>query len=132
MRRELPSSIKEEIVVSYDKVRHLPYLRACLDESMRLFPPTAHGLPRVTPEEGWLITGDFIPGGTTVAISAYVAHGDEKISPEPEKFKPERWLTEESRSLQPYFVAFSAAASGCIGRNISYLEQTVLLASVLR
>jgi cytochrome P450 len=67
-----------------------PYLRACLNESMRLFPLTAHGLPRVTPEEGWLINGDFIPGGTTIAISAYIAHRDEKIFPEPEKFKPER------------------------------------------
>jgi len=67
-----------------------PYLRACLNESMRLFPLTAHGLPRVTPEEGWLINGDFIPGGTTIAISAYIAHRGEKIFPEPEKFKPER------------------------------------------
>ncbi|KAH6662722.1 putative cytochrome P450 [Halenospora varia] len=133
LREEVDSVVDaDETVVSYDKVRHLPYLRACLDESMRLFPPTAHGLPRVTPDEGWLINGDFIPGGTTVSMSAFVAHRDEKIFPEPEKYKPERWLGEEVKALQPYFVAFSAGARGCIGRNISYLEQTVLLASVLR
>ena len=33
--------------------------------------------------------------------------------------------------MQPYFITFSAGARGCIGRNISYLEQTVLLSSVL-
>lgn len=122
----------DKTVMSYVKVRHLPYLRACLDESMRLFPPTAHGLPRVTPAEGWLINGDFIQGGTTVSMSAFVAHRDERIFPELEEYKPERWLGEEGKALQPYFVAFSAGARGCIGRNISYLEQTVLLASVLR
>jgi cytochrome P450 len=111
-----------------------PYLRAFLNESMTLFPPTTHGLPRVTPEEGWLINRYFIPRGTTVAISAYeyTAHRDEKIFPEPEKFKPERWLGNERKPLQPYFVAFSAKARGCIRRNISILEQTVLLASALR
>lgn len=133
LREEIDSVMEEdEVVVSYDKVRHLPYLRACLDESMRLFPPTAHGLPRSTPADGLLVNGEFIPEGTTVSISAYVAHRDEKIFPEPEKYKPERWLGEEGKALQPYFVAFSAGARGCIGRNISYLEQTVLLASVLR
>lgn len=133
LRDEIDAVVDEdETVVSYDKVRHLPYLRACLDESMRLFPPTAHGLPRVTPAEGWIIGGDFIPGGATVSISAFVAHRDAKIFPEPETYKPERWLGEEGKALQPYFVAFSAGARGCIGRNISYLEQTVLLASVLR
>lgn len=122
----------DEVVISYDKVRHLPYLRACLDESLRLYPPTAHGLPRVTPEEGWQIKDTFIPGGTTVSISAFVAHRDESVFPNPETYYPERWLGEEGKALQPYFVAFSAGARGCIGRNISYLEQTVLLASVLR
>jgi len=37
----------------------------------------------------------------------------------------------EGKPLQPYFVAFSAGARGCIGRNISYLEQTVVPASAL-
>ncbi|KAH7072714.1 cytochrome P450 monooxygenase [Paraphoma chrysanthemicola] len=122
----------EDGVVAYDKVKHLPYLRACLDESLRLFPPTPHGLPRVTPPEGTNILGDYIPGGVTVAMSAMVAHRIESTFPQADKYIPERWLGEEGKSLQPYFLAFSAGARGCIGRNISYLEQTVVLASVLR
>lgn len=119
-------------VIAYDRVKHLPYLRACLDESLRLFPPTPHGLPRQTPTEGANILGDYIPGGVSVAMSAYVAHRQESMFPQPDKFIPERWLGEEGKALQPYFLAFSAGARGCIGRNISYLEQTVVLASVLR
>ena len=48
------------------------------------------------------------------------------------EFHPERWLGESGRNLQPYFLAFSAGSRGCIGRNISYLEQTVVLASILK
>tara|TARA_R110002003_G_scaffold110_3_gene9265 strand:+ start:5635 stop:7068 length:1434 start_codon:yes stop_codon:yes gene_type:complete len=122
----------EDGVVAHDKVKHLPYLRACLDESLRLFPPTPHGLPRVTPPDGTNILGDYIPGGVTVAMSAMVAHRVESVFPQADKYIPERWLGEEGKSLQPYFLSFSAGARGCIGRNISYLEQTVVLASVLR
>ncbi|KAH8812392.1 cytochrome P450 [Xylogone sp. PMI_703] len=120
-----------EIVAPYDKVRHLPYLRACLDESLRLFPPTTFGLPRRTPPEGAPILGDFIPGDTSVSISAYVAHRDEKVFPDPDQYRPERWLEDGAKELQAAFISFSAGARGCIGRNISYLEQTVLLASVV-
>lgn len=119
-------------VVAYDKVKHLPYLRACLDESLRLFPPTPHGLPRETPKDGVNILGDYVPGGVSVSMSAFVAHRQESVFPQADKYIPERWLGEDGKGLQPYFLAFSAGARGCIGRNISYLEQTVVLASVLR
>ena len=131
---ELDAALDDEPhgVVAYDKVKHLPYLRACLDESLRLFPPTPHGLPREVPPEGIYIADDFIPGGVSVSVSALVAHRSEAHFPKADKFIPERWLGEGGKILQPYFIAFSAGARGCIGRNISYLEQTVLLASVLR
>lgn len=120
-----------DVVVPYDKVRHLPYLRACIDESLRRSPPTSFGLPRRTPPEGAPIMGDYIPGETSVSISAYVAHHDPKVFPEPEEYRPERWLGDDAKDLQAAFLAFSTGARGCIGRNISYLEQTVLLASVV-
>lgn len=132
LRAEVDSVLDpSEVVAPYDKVRHLPYLRACLDESLRLFPPTTFGLPRRTPPEGAPILGDFIPGDTSVSISAYVAHRDENVFPQPDEYRPERWLEAGAKDLQAAFISFSTGARGCIGRNISYLEQTVLLASVV-
>jgi len=122
---------EDEVVASYDKVKYLPYLRACLDESLRIFPPTSHGLTRTTPPEGCFICGEFVPGNTSVSISAFVAHRDSNVFPDPESYKPERWLGEAGKELGQYFIAFSAGARGCIGRNISYLEQTVVLTSML-
>lgn len=132
LREEIDSVLDPSVVVApYDSVRHLPYLKACLDESLRLYPPTTMGLPRRTPSEGAPILGDYIPGDTSVSMSAYIAHRDEKVFPDAESFIPERWLGEDSKNLQAAFITFSTGARGCIGRNISYLEQTVLLASVL-
>lgn len=133
LRQEVDAVFEEdEVVASYDKVKHLPYLRACLDESLRIYPPISHGLPRETPPEGTSILGDWVPGNTSVSVSAYVAHRDESVFPQSHLYKPERWLGEEGKNLQPYFVAFSAGARSCIGRNISYLEQTVILATLVR
>lgn len=132
LREEIDGVLDEDDVVApYEKVKYLPYLRACLDESLRLFPPTSHGLPRTVPPEGSMILGEFLPGGVTVSMSAYVVHRDPVIFPQPEKYNPDRWLGEKGKELGPYFVAFSAGARGCIGRNISYLEQTVGLATMI-
>lgn len=132
LRGELDAALNEnEVVAPYDKIKHLPYLRACIDEAMRIFPPTTFGLPRRTPDEGAAILGDYIPGNTSVSMSAYVAHRNEMIFPEPEAYRPERWLEEGGKELQPYYITFSAGARGCIGRNISYLEQMVLLATLI-
>ncbi|RSL98139.1 hypothetical protein CEP52_010486 [Fusarium oligoseptatum] len=132
LRNELDSVLEaDEMVAPYDKVKHLPYLRACLDESLRLWPPTPQSLGRKTPPEGTTIMGQYIPGNTTVGISALVAHRDESVYPEAEKYLPERFLGEKGKELQSCFITFSAGARGCIGRNISYLEQAVCLASIV-
>ncbi|EFX05103.1 cytochrome p450 monooxygenase [Grosmannia clavigera kw1407] len=132
LRIEVDGALQpDEVVAPYQKVKYLPYLRAVLDESLRLTPPTTFGLPRRTPPEGVMVGSEHIAGDTTVSISAWVAHRDPVVFPDPERFMPERWLGDEARELQSGFVAFSTGARGCIGRNISYLEQTVLLASVV-
>ena len=132
LREELDAVLDEdEVVADYDKVKHLPYLRACLDESLRIFPPTSHGLPRETPPEGANVLDNWVAGNTTVSMSALVAHRLESVFPNADQYIPERWLGEEGKALQPYLIAFSAGARSCIGRNISYLEQTKAVASMV-
>lgn len=132
LRTELDSVLDpDEAVAPYDKVKHLPWLRACLDESMRLTPPNTMSVSRLTPPEGMEIMGHWFPGHTTVHSPPYAMHRNPDIFPDPEAFKPERWLAENSKDLQLHFIAFSGGSRGCIGRNITYLEQTLVLASLI-
>jgi cytochrome P450 len=133
LREELDTCLGDDNTIpAYAAVKNVAYLRACLDESLRLSPPVSFGLERKTPSEGTSISGKWIAGDTLVSVPAYLAHRDPSIFPDPEKYMPERWITEESRTVQKYFIPFSTGARGCIGRNISYIEQHVLLASLLR
>lgn len=134
LREEVDSVIDEdEIIAPYDKVKSLPFLRACLDEGLRISPPTSAGLPRRTPPEGAEILGQWIPGDTSVWMTIYAAHRDPDIFPEPEEYRPERWMDSEARKrMEPYFMPFSAGARSCLGRNITYLEQMVVLASIVK
>lgn len=48
--------------ISYAQVRGLPYLKACLDESMRLRPALSAGQQRRTPPEGMTVGGTWVEG----------------------------------------------------------------------
>lgn len=113
LREELDMVLDpEEEVAPYDKVKDLPFLRACIDESLRIAPPVSAGLPRRTPAEGAQIMDHWIPGDTSVNMTIYGAHRDPELFRNPEAFNPTRWLNLEerkrmesafSRSLSPYF-----------------------------
>ncbi|RDW78675.1 cytochrome P450 [Aspergillus mulundensis] len=132
LREEVDAVFENETVALFDKVRNLPFLRACLDEAMRIIPPTSAGLPRRTPPEGAMILGEWIPGNTSVSMTAYATHHDPNVFLNPEEFNPHRWMDPaERKRMEPYFIPFSTGGRGCIGRNISYLEQTIMLASLV-
>ncbi|KAL4938606.1 cytochrome P450 [Aspergillus oleicola] len=114
LREEIDNALEpEDTVAPYDKVKNLPYLHACLDESLRITPPFSYNKPHRTPPT--YILGEFIPGGITVSMSSYVAHRGEEAFQEAEKFTPERWLDEKRRDL--HFVPFSAGSRRCIGQK---------------
>jgi cytochrome P450 len=44
----------------------LPYLKAVIQEAMRIFPPLPFALPRVVPTEGSTVDNHFLPGGVSI------------------------------------------------------------------
>ena len=78
------------------------------------------------------IDDHWIAGNTIVAVPIYTAHRNSSLFPEPEKYEPSRWPHESSKEAQASFIPFSAGARGGIERNITYIEQTMLLAILVQ
>ncbi|TVY84611.1 Cytochrome P450 monooxygenase apf7 [Lachnellula suecica] len=121
------------------KLGALPYLHACIEETLRLNPPKASSLPREILKGGLTIDGHFLPEGTTVGSPLYVIHHDPIVFPEPWAFKPERWMSSSSSRISPKMVSEARATSipfligpiNCIGKNMSYIALKLALAHLL-
>ena len=72
VQAEIDAAVKSGKINKTPKLRdleeHLPYLNACLRESMRLHPVIGMPLPRVVPEGGVELEGYFLPGGVSLTI----------------------------------------------------------------
>lgn len=81
-------------VVNFSAISRLPYLRAVMDESLRIHPPLPAGINRVVPEGGAIIDGQFVPEGTVLQVPGWAAFHVEDNFADPWGFVPERWLGE--------------------------------------
>lgn len=128
--------------ITVERLARLPYLNACLEEGLRIYPPVPTSLPRVVPDGGAMVDGHFVPAGTSVAVSQYATYRSSHNFADPDNFHPERWLSaqnatadddiarfanDDRAAMQP----FSTGPRNCIGRNLAYHEARLLLCSVL-
>lgn len=115
------------------------YLRACIDEAMRLSPSVGGLLPREVLHGGMTIDGEHIPAGIVVGTPHYAIHHNPAYYPDPFAYRPERWIVDEKRGVteaqvalaQSAFCPFSIGPRGCIGKGLAYVEMTITLARVL-
>lgn len=106
-----------------------PYLAACLQEAMRLYPTTPL-LSRVTLADlAW--NGVTVPAGTQVLIVNAFHHRDKRLLAYADRFAPEEW-TEGNAAAERAFNHFSSGPQGCPGANLAVLIGTAVLAQVLR
>ncbi|KAJ5435127.1 Cytochrome P450 [Penicillium cf. griseofulvum] len=120
IKRQVYSETREATPFIRDKldsqrVRTLPYLGAVIKETLRMYPPVPGRMPRVVPPQGESYNGNFIPGGTIVSVSPYTIHRDPKLFSEPNVFKPERWLGDNTLELERALIPFSTGSRMCPG-----------------
>lgn len=63
---EVRSSFLNEAAITMSSVGRLEYLEAVINEGLRLCPPVVIGVPRISPVEGELVCGQFVPGGVSL------------------------------------------------------------------
>lgn len=112
----------------------LPYTQAIVKEALRLYPPVWL-LFRVARQE--VEIGDtLIRNGEVVLSAPYILHRLAEFYPEPEQFRPERFLPDEQgQTLERQihrmaYLPFSTGPRVCIGNGFALLEGTLLLATI--
>lgn len=108
---------------------HLPYTRAVVDESLRLYPP--FWLIYRAPYQPDKIGGYPLRTHDMVFISPYLMHRHPTYWPSPEQFQPERFSPEQAKSYSPYvYFPFGAGPHLCIGNNLALMETQLILATL--
>ncbi|KAI9737244.1 MAG: hypothetical protein M1818_005776 [Claussenomyces sp. TS43310] len=130
---EVRSSFRDLSDINFINVNTLKYLLACLDETLRLFPPVPSGLARRVPKGGDFIDGKFVAGGTQVSVLQLAANTHSSNWSRPLEFIPERW-TDDPRFVNDDRAAmqsFSTGPRNCIGKNLAYVEMRLVLVRLL-
>lgn len=116
-----------------------PYMRACVDEAMRITPAGPSELPRIVLAGGMVIDGAYIPEGTTVGVSHWSFYRNEEYFADPDTYRPERWIVDSATGVTEEDVArarsscvpFTAGTTSCAGKNFALLEIYLTIAKTL-
>jgi cytochrome P450 len=109
----------------------LAYTTMVLKEAMRLYPPAwAFGRRCGADDE----VGEYlVPAGAEIIVSPWVTHRHPGFWDEPERFDPERFVTErEANRHRHAYVPFGTGPRACIGQYFSMLEAAILIAVIVR
>jgi cytochrome P450 len=110
-----------------DRIVKQPYLGAVCDETLRLH-TILTDVGRVTRASTSLL-GHTVPAGTGVAVSISAIHQDPSIYPQPDRFRPERFL---ERTYSPFeFLPFGGGHRRCPGAHLSDCEMRIALATIV-
>lgn len=109
------------------RTAELPYLDAAIKESMRLSP--------IAPSVTRILTRPLTLGALTVPASAmvwpciYLAHHREDLWPDPERYRPERFL--DGAPSQSHFFPFGGGRRTCLGMAFANVEMRIVIAEIL-
>jgi benzoate 4-monooxygenase len=129
LREKLDNIIGDEDVPQYNAIANLPYLRACMEDSLGCKPASTMGLPRVVPEGGRTIAGKFIKAGVRVSVPTHSILRNPEAFKQPETFNPDHGFPVTRRKRRKLICHSALGPRACIGRNIAYFEQLALIAT---
>uniref|UniRef100_A0A5B6YUT2 Unspecific monooxygenase n=1 Tax=Davidia involucrata TaxID=16924 RepID=A0A5B6YUT2_DAVIN len=147
LHRSIEKEIVEEVMllnngekpIDFEDLKEMKYMKACLCESMRLYPPVAWDSKHARVD-------DVLPDGTPVYKGdrvTYFPYGmgrmEELWGKDRLEFKPDRWFHEpglEGGALKtacPYkFPVFQAGPRVCLGKEMAFIQMKYVVASILK
>jgi cytochrome P450 len=133
--KEIRSTFQDSTeIISGSKLNSCIYLRACIEETLRMAAPIPGILPREVLPGGLEIDGEHIPAGVEVGVAAQALHYNPAYFPDRNTFRPERWIAENDEARASIalatsaFCPFSIGSRGCIAKKMAYAELSLALA----
>jgi cytochrome P450 len=111
---------------SHGDLDSLESLRATLDETLRLYPPT-HRIAR-TVKDPVVVGGHSLAVGADVVMPQWAVHRSARWYQDPEAFVPGRWTPDFRKSLPRFaYFPFSGGPRTCVGSQLAWCESAVIL-----
>lgn len=110
-------------------VEKAPYTNAVCQETIRLYPPSLISLLRVVKTPVQIMDYTFEPG-VALTASMYLTHRRPDLFPEPEKFRPERFLERKFSNFE--YHPFGGGNRMCIGYTLAQLEMRLIVATIMK
>ncbi|KAI0064830.1 cytochrome P450 [Artomyces pyxidatus] len=117
---------------SYEDRARLPYVEAVCKEVLRWRTVAPAGVPHASTQDD-VYEGYFIPRGAIVIANSWAILRDPKVYPDPDEFKPERFLTAagQPRDDPTLTTAFGFGKRICPGRHVAENTLFIVAASLL-
>ncbi|XP_054782752.1 cytochrome P450 CYP82J17-like [Prosopis cineraria] len=135
-QEEIDHHVGKQRWVQTSDIKNLIYLQAILKEALRLYPPGPLLIPHEATQDCY-ISGYYVPKGTRVFANVWKLHRDPSIWSQPEKFMPERFITEnngdvdhEGRHFQ--YLPFGSGRRACPGSSFAMQVSLLSLARLLQ
>lgn len=112
-----------------EDVAKLPYIRAIIDEALRLYPPAA--LVGRNALKSDTVKGTEISSGEGIMIPILALHRHRKLWDAPDEFLPERWLPPNKAPDRFAYLPFGDGPRVCIGASFAIQESVIVLATLL-
>ncbi|KAK8015778.1 hypothetical protein PG991_008666 [Apiospora marii] len=133
---EIRTSLASEEDITGERLARLPFLNACIRETLRLLPPANGKTAQRTAPKG-TIAGLYIPAGTIVSADLYTIQRSPEYFADPATFRPERWLEGAEKSAEfendnpAAYRPFLIGSRACIGRHMAQQSIRLIVASLL-
>jgi cytochrome P450 len=109
----------------------LTYLDCAIKESMRLYPSAWTQGRRAI--DAFDLDGYRLPAGTLLMFSQWVIHRLPDIWGDPDTYRPERWLSDETSALPQWaYFPFGAGSRMCLGQRLAEMQIRLVLARMLQ
>jgi cytochrome P450/NADPH-cytochrome P450 reductase len=117
--------------LQYSDLSKLKYINQVINESLRMYPPAGAAIKAC--QEDTMLGNFHVPKGTSVMSSLWGVAHNPNIWPNPFKFDPDRWSPENSEGRSDFAsLPFSFGVRGCIGRQVSIMEQRIFVFNIIR